>query len=418
MIVMSNFLAIATVTASLRRTLEAALIIDVPGSKVSTVRPEGTGITTKGANLYLYQVTPNASMRNINMPDRSSEGRLVQRPQVALDLHYLLTFYGDDLNLETQRLLGSAVRTLHARPVLTRQMIKDTIIDTLYNNILKGSNLADAFETIKFTPVHLSLEELSKLWSVFFQTPYRLSLAYTATVVLIESDESPQSTLPVRERNLYVVPFHQPVVEQVISSKGADMPIVEGSTLIIKGKKLRGDITLARVNGIEITPTDTNEGQITIPLPVGLQAGVQGLQVIHQILMGTPPVPHKGVESNLVAFVLHPSITKVTISNLKGTGTALRSALLTIIINPIIGKNQRVVLLLNKISGGDAASYTFVDKSRDKDKSTIEISVSGVKASDYLVRVQVDGAQSQLITDTNESSPTYNQYTNPKVKIP
>lgn len=418
---MSNFLAIATVTASLRRTLEAAMSIDVPGAKVTTVRPDGSnsGVPTTGANLYLYQVTPNASLRNIDMPERSSEGRLIQRPQVALDLHYLLTFYGDDNELKPQRLLGSAVRTLHDRPILTRQMIKNTIADPTFSTILHNSNLADAFETVKFTPVPLSLEELSKLWSVFFQTPYRLSVAYTGTVVLIESEESPQSALPVRGRNLYVVPFHQPVIEQVVSSEGDDMPIVADSTLVIRGKKLRGDITLARVNGIEITPADISEKQITIPLPTGLQAGVQGLQVIHQMLMGTPPVPHKGVESNLVAFVLHPAITKkVTISNLKGTGSAPRSADLTIKINPTIGKNQRVVLLLNEISGVNAASYTFVDESRNTDTSTIKISVSGVKAADYLVRVQVDGAQSQLITDTVESSPTYNQYTDPKVKIP
>lgn len=418
---MSNFLSIATVTASLRRTLEATLNIDVPGVTVSTVRPEDTGVTTRGANIYLYQVTPNASMCNIDMPNRSSEGRLVQRPQVALDLHYLLTFYGDDSKLETQRLLGSAVRTLHARPLLTRQMIKNTITDPLVNTYLLNSNLADAFETVKFTPVHLSLEELSKLWSVFFQTPYRLSVAYTGTVVLIESEESPQSALPVRERNLYVLPFRQPVIEQVISSEGVDMPIVADSTLVIKGKKLRGDITQAIVNGIEVTPApeDISERQITISLPSGLKAGVQGLQVVHQMLMGTPPVPHKGVESNLVAFVLHPAITnKVTISNPKGTGNAPRSADLTIEINPTIGKNQRVVLLLNEISSGDAASYTFVDESRDADTSTMIIPVSGVKAADYLVRVQVDGAQSQLITDSDESSPTYNQYIDPKVKIP
>jgi hypothetical protein len=206
-----------------------------------------------------------------------------------------------------------------------------------------------------------------------------------------------------------------------MSSEGADMPIVADSTLVINGKKLRGDITLARVNGIEVTPApaDISEEQITIPLPAGLMAGVQGLQVIHQMLMGTPPVPHKCVESNLVAFVLHPSITMdTTIYNLTGTGSAPRSADLTIEINPVIGKNQRVVLLLNEISSGEAASYTFVDESRNVDTSTIIIPVSGVKAADYLVRVQVDGAQSQLVTDTNENSPTYKHYTDPEVKIP
>ncbi len=418
---MSNFLAIATVTASLRRTLEATLNIDIPGAKVTTVRPDGShsGVPTTGANLYLYQVTPNASLRNIDMPNRNSDGQLVQRPQVALDLHYLLTFYGDDSELKPQRLLGSAVRTLNSRPVLTRQMIKETIDDPTFNNFLKGSDLADALETVKFTPVPLSLEEISKLWSIFFQTPYRLSVAYTGTVVFIESEESPRSPLPVRGRNLYVVPFHQPVIEQVMSSD--DLPIVADSTLVIMGKKLRGDVTKVRINGIEVTPApgDISETQITVPLPSGLQAGVQGLQVLHEMLMGTPPVPHKGVESNLVAFVLHPAITgTITISNLKGTGNAPRSADLTIKLKPTIGMEQCVVLLLNEISNGEAASYTFASESRTADMNTITIAISGVKAADYLVRVQVDGAESPLITDTDESSPTYNQYTDPKVKIP
>src|SRR5439155_18021587 len=127
-------------------------------------------------------------------------------------------------------LLGSAVRTLHARPVLTRQMIRDTVSSVAF---LANSNLADAVELVKFTPIPLALEELSKLWSVFLQTPYVLSVAYQGTVVLIESEETPQAALPVRERNVYVVPFRQPVIEQVMAQAGPNQPITAGSTLII-----------------------------------------------------------------------------------------------------------------------------------------------------------------------------------------
>ncbi len=420
---MSNFLAIATVTAALRRTLQTALNIDVPGATVTTVRldPSGAGVPTTGVNICLYQATLNASLRNADMPNRSSDGRLIQLPRVALDLHYLLTFYGDDNDLKPQRLLGSVVRTLHIRPILTRQMITSTIEDTTTFPSLQNSNLADALETVKFTPATLSLEELSKLWSIFFQTPYRLSVAYTGTVVLIESDESPQSPLLVRGRNLYVVPFHQPVIEKILPAEGADNTIVADSTLVIMGKKLRGDVTLVRIDGVEVPPAprEITEEQITIPVPAGLYAGVQGLQVIHRMLMGTPPVTHKGVESNLAAFVLHPAITDtITVTNLKGTDSAPRSADLTIKLKPIIGKEQRVALLLNEISISEAASYTFVAESRDTDTNTITISISGVKAAYYLVRVQVDGAESPLVTDTDENSPTYNQYIGPKVEIP
>jgi hypothetical protein len=421
MMIMSNFLAIATVTAVLKKTLQAALEKDVPGAKVTTVRPDGSGIgvPNTGVNLYLYQVIPNATLRNADMPNRNSEGNLVQRPQVALDLHYLLTFYGDENELTTQRLLGSVVRFLHTRPILTRQMIKDTISDQTLT-FLRNSNLADALETVKFTPASLSLEELSKLWSVFFQTPYRLSIAYIGAFVIIESDDAPQSALPVRERNLYVLPFHQPIIEKALSAQGEYNPILAEDKPIIRGKKLRGDITLVKVNETYITPAreEISDTQISIQLPPDLKSGMQGLQVVHQMLMGTPPVPHKGVESNLAAFVLHPTITdQITVSNLEGTNKAPRSADLTIKIKPAVAMEQRIALLLYEISDDAAVSYTFIDESSKADTDTINMHISGVKAADYLVRVQIDGAQSQLIVDSNKTSLTFNQYIGPKVKI-
>lgn len=440
---MSNFLAIATVTAALRKTLEAALGADVSGATVTTVRPErsGSSVSTKGAYLYLYQVTPNASLVNIDMPNYSSEGRLVQRPQVALDLHYLLTFYGDDIELEPQRLLGSAVRTLHSRPILIRQTIIDAINDPQYHSFLENSNLVDAIETVKFTPVSLSLDELYKLWSVFFQTPYELSVAYIATVVLIESDDVLPSTLPVREPEIFAVPVHQPIIEKVLSAEGDGKPIVAESTLIIRGKKLRGDTTKVKVNGTEVKLESISETEITIKLPTGLLSGVHGLQVVHEIQickpqppiiddlqvvheqMCPPQMPPKSVGSNLAAFVLHPTIptiegnNAIMVINLQETGVDLRSADLKIKIRPKVEKEQNVVLILNEISNVKPASYTFVGKPSEIDPETIEIRVSGVNAAEYFVRVQVDGAQSQLITDTDRQSQTFNQYIGPMVKI-
>ena len=49
-----------------------------------------------------------------------------------------------------------------------------------------GSNLHEQIERVRITPQPLSLEEISKLWAAF-QTNYRLSAAYQAAVILIES---------------------------------------------------------------------------------------------------------------------------------------------------------------------------------------------------------------------------------------
>ncbi|NJD75633.1 MAG: DUF4255 domain-containing protein [Candidatus Methanoperedens sp.] len=412
---MSNFLAIATVTATLCRMLQAGMINDVTGAGATSVRPNATdsGTPTTGVNVYLYQVTPNASLRGWDLPTRSSGGELVQRPLVALDLHYLLTFYGEESELLPQRLLGSAVKALHAQPVLTRKMIEQTIQETAY---LEKSNLADAIESIKFTPIPLSLEELSKLWSIFFQTAYRLSIAYLGTVVMIESEDSPQKALPVRDRNVYVMPFRQPVIERIVSKDGEEKPIFSDSTILIHGKKLRGDITKVRIGGIDIQPLSGNirDTHISMQLPPGLHAGILGVQVFHQIMMGTPPVPHKGVESAIVPFVLYPSIT----DNIDVTEYPEDGQDLTIKLKPTLGKKQRVALMMNPLPGNEGISYYFTAVSRNEDSDSITIRVSNVEPGDYLVRVQVDGAQSPLIVDTNPASPTFNQYTGPKVTIP
>lgn len=202
---MSNHLAIATVTASLVRYLQGAVGADVGNAVVTAVRPDGpnSGVPEVGVNIFLYQATPNVAWRNHDLPTRRPDGSLNQRPQIALDLHYLLTFYGDETLLEPQRILGSTVRALHTRPVLTRQEIRSAVAA---NAFLAGADLADEVETVKFTPQPLTLEELSKLWSVLFQTTYTLSMAYDASVVLITADSAPSMVQPVLTPAIHVFP--------------------------------------------------------------------------------------------------------------------------------------------------------------------------------------------------------------------
>lgn len=185
---MSNFLAIATVTETLRQRVESVISSPVPGAVAVAERPEpsATPPTTPTVRVFLYQVTPNAHLRNHDVPTRRQSGEIAHRPRAALDLHYLLSFYGDEKLHEPQRMLGLVTSLLHSQPLLTRDMVQEAITVAGVTSPLKESDLADQAEPIKFAPVALNLEELSKLWSVFFQTPYVLSVAYTGTVVFIE----------------------------------------------------------------------------------------------------------------------------------------------------------------------------------------------------------------------------------------
>jgi len=228
----------------------------------------------------------------------------------------------------------------------------------------------------------------------------------------------------VRQRNVYVVPFRQPVIEEVLSQAGVNQRIVAGSTILIRGKRLRGDVTRVRMGGVEVTPQDVSETQISLqlaspPLPSGaLRAGVQGVQVMHPMLMGAPPVPHSGVESNVAAFVLHPKLNKnaggnydITVSDLQENMDSTYSANVTVgRIKPDIDQKQRVALLLNELTRPTEA-YRFNARPRTVDTDSIEFPISGVEEGTYLVRIQVDGAESPLDVDAN------GQFIDPRVTI-
>jgi hypothetical protein len=402
---MSNQLAIATVTAALQQILTPAVSHAVGSAKVGFSRPDGGSNQNPLVNIYLYQVTPNPAYRNADLPMRRADGTFATKPQTALDLHYLFTFHGNDDQLEPQRLLGAVATVLHAQPLLTRRSITNALAQY---GFLAGSNLADQIEAVKFTPTSLSLEEFSKLWSVFFQIEYSLSAAYQASLVLLESDDAPQEAPPVLARNLYVVPFRWPTIDGVFSQAGTEQPIVAGTTLSIVGRQLRGDNTLVLLEGVERTPSAVADTQILLPLPADVHAGARGLQVIQKMPMGTPPAPHRGFESNVAPFVLRPTITNISAAvapNPPG-GTNV-----TVTVSPNIGVGQRAILVLNNLAVTPPVGFTSVPTKSTADSNQVTINIAGVPAGQYLARVQIDGAESLLTAAGN-------QFTGPMVTMP
>jgi hypothetical protein len=405
---MSNYLAIATVTETLRQMLDSAMDQTINGATATAVRPatpvaSGTpsGLPNVGVNVFLYQVTPNPSWRNMDLPNRRDDGSLSGRPRVALDLHYLLTFYGQDNQLEPQRLLGRAVQVMHAHAVLTRPQIRSAITAVAY---LATSNLADEVEVVKFVPLSLTLEELSKLWSVFFQTTYTLSVAYRGTVVLIEGDESPQQALPVRERVLRVMPFQQPGIAEVVPQ------ILEpGDTLTIRGQNLKADVVKVNFGRTAVTPANITNVQIEVPLPAGLAAGVNTVQVVQFLDFKTSSAsePHRLFESNVAAFILAPKINQPPLPE-PVFGSVARGNAITLQVTPPVGRAQDVRLLL------DNRTIALAPRPLSDPPTTTSLKFdvpSNFPTGEFLLRVQVDGAQSKLV-DAGAAG-----YTGPKVII-
>jgi hypothetical protein len=453
---MSTALALASVTAVLKDLLNNGLIDhnvsasvgDVTVSALPPDRIDALDAEKKSRlNLFMYQVTPNTGWRNVGLPHRDGSGERLSNPPLALDLHYLLTAYGAE-EFHAEILLGHGMQLLHETPVLPRASIRKSLAPpspvtgggTLPAGMaaLFTSELAEQVEQIKILPQSLTTEEFSRMWSAF-GAKYRPTAVYQASVVLIQSRQPTKSALPVRARNVQVVLFQQPVIDRINSQQSAadpivtEQPILAGHNLIIVGQQLRGDETQVSIGGMTVTPlsADVGDRQIVVAIPASLQAGVQGVQVIHRRLLGVPPIPHRGVESNLAAFILRPRIDAINVSNVQGTGNAPRSANVNLTIKPAVGAAQRVVLWLNEFvpvssppstTQTEALAYSFNAPSRldlqnpattvPQPSETITIPITGVRAGSYLARVQVDGAESPVGSD-----PT-GRYNSPQLAIP
>lgn len=414
---MSNYLAIAAVTTALKELLAKEVRQEVVPEievTISTEHPEKTLENEAKINIFLYQVAPNATFRNMDLPTRRRDGTLIQRPQVALDLFYLFSFYGDEKKLVPQSLLGKVVSVLHSHPILSVHQMKKAIEDRLEWG---DSDLAEQVDQVRLTPISLNLEELSKLWTLFtHQGPYALSVTYKASVVLIQEEEAiPKPALSVREVKGYVTPFREPLIESISPT----IITVKSQLIIIKGQHLRANkVGVAFTDLATLTPPkQVSDQQITVQLPDGLRAGVNSVKVVHEIDIGSGSQSESalrwGAESNVVPFVLRPSVTSSEFQQ--------KISKINVEIEPEVSKTQRVLLLLNQYNLPQSQSkphaYSFnapPNNGIPKDPQTtgtIKFNIQDVQPGEYLVRVQVDGATSLLERDKN------GMFNRPKVKI-
>jgi hypothetical protein len=451
----SNFLAVATVTEALRSRVTEAAVAAVPGVQVevTSARPDAAAQDDGNAHVsvFLYRVEPNAAHRNLDLPTRRHGGALIERPRAPLELHYLLSFFGNDSEAVAERMLGATVARLHARPVLERALLETVIASQPF---LAGSDLADAAETVKLTQEPLSLEDLSKLWSVFFQVPYCLSVAYQATTVILEEELSPQSALPVRGptpdadpqpedleprnrdgRRIYVETLQRPRIESIVSAVGDREPIVAGGSILIRGFNLRGAQTGVTINGVALVPPPADPGEREIevaltapPVPsASLRAGIVGMQVIHERSLGDPEAPHRGVESNAFPVVLRPVVQAVAVEDVVTDGE-FHGGVLVLTVSPPVGADQRLAVFLSELVPPSPPApaldrppraYRFDRREEEEPPeatTTLRILFTRVRPADYLVRLQVDGAESVLTL--GELAPGIQQYTEPAITIP
>ncbi len=174
---------------------------------------------------------------------------------------------------------------------------------------------------------------------------------------------------------------------------------IEGQSVAVvgAGRTDAGVHALGQVASVRLTSGIRElslQHALNATLPADVRAGVAGLQVVHCLLMGSPPLPHRGVESNVASFVVRPTITSQSAA----------ANQVTVGVSPMVRAGQRVALLMNEwaaIPPPTTQAYRFDAKPPTSDTNTLQFAISGVKGggTTYILRVQVDGAESPVDLD-------------------
>jgi Pvc16 N-terminal domain len=321
------------------------------------------------------------------------------QPVLGLNLYYLITAFGRDNDTQrpfSHQLIGRAMSTLHDHPLLGADEIKAA---------LPNNDLWTQVERVRFTLQPFSMEEIAKLWTGF-QTQYRLSVAYEAAVVLIESTRSVSAPLPVLTRgpadsgataqaNLLST---FPTIDSIAPPKQQDTAQL-GDTIALKGRNLSGDqvtiqFTNPRLNAPIIVPvaaaSDDANVNVTIPNdPANWPAGVYTVAAV----VKSASEPDR--TSNEVPLAIAPQIaSQLPIQAQIAQGKAT----IQLTCAPQVRPEQRVALLLGSREvladplGAQTAALTF--------------SVTNAVAGDFWIRLRVDGVDSRLI-DRSTTPPSF-----------
>jgi Pvc16 N-terminal domain len=331
-----------------------------------------------------------------------------------LKLHYLLTAYGHDADLTAQRLLGRAVTAIHRNPV---------VAPAEFATGIAGSGLADQIDRVRITPLAVSTEELSRFWSTF-GAPFRVSVAYEASVVLIEPARTERAPLPVLTRGRVVGPpgpwsFASVEASLAPNSPGIDEVVLE-EEVTVGGATLRKRVPRARPGvyvrvlghglgpgaGVNVSltfdsarldapnvliPTTSTpiEAEARIPSAPGDQwpAGVYSVAVT----ISRAGLPDRSTAA--LSFALAPAITVSRVS--APVGIDVYDVSVAVDVTPAVRPGQRVSLLVGdrELPSLPGSPLTFL--------------APKVPKGTHHVRLRVDGIDSLLVSDYSASPPTF-----------
>ena len=345
------------------------------------------------------------------------------------------------------------MQTLNDYPVLGRDEIEAAFPE---------SDLQNQIEKVRMSQIDLSLEELTRIWGTC-QTEYRLSVAYEASVVLIDGARPIKAPLPILQVKTDEIqpdatepPPTIPTLEAIaLQNEQTSIRVAETITLLgynLGGQDREGKDLEVKVifdhprlrNPIEIAPqpegtddthvkvkleqegNDWLAGIYTVTLRIG---GNQTTNALSLLL--APAIELLGIKKVVALSLLIQSklyrLVSLLLLDHPITETVDHRRLLRIRCNPAVLlwqederllRGQTVYLLL-----GDRELLPYIgslSETKNARTNSLKFDISNIEPGDYYVRLRVDGVDSILLlkrkADDKLEPPEFDP--NLKVQIP
>jgi hypothetical protein len=152
---------------------EEDILLDSPG--------ELEPMPDSGLSLFLYKISENPTLKNQDFTtERYINPVRLRNPPLALDLFYLIIPFG---NSETRQIILEKVMQLfHDFPILDKSLLSDDLANSENNEI-------------KILLNEITIDDVNKIWSLFPNKPYRLSISYMITPLLIPSSRTTERVI-------------------------------------------------------------------------------------------------------------------------------------------------------------------------------------------------------------------------------